>query len=65
MKGNEVEAIMGEPLRKVPWNEHMGVHGEEMWFYSHQPNANANYWRRWVLFHDGKPITFINDSWND
>jgi hypothetical protein len=65
MTAKEVEAIMGEPLKKVPWNQHMGVHDEEMWFYSDQPNIYANYWRRWVHFQDGKTTMIINDYWKE
>ena len=65
MTGEEVEAIMGEPLKKVPWHEHVAVHGEEMWFYSDQPNVTANFWRRWVRFHDGKATMIIKDYWYD
>jgi hypothetical protein len=65
MTKNEVEAIMGQPLKKEPWNQHMGLHDEEMWYYSDQPNATANYWRRWVHFHDGKATSIISDYWYD
>lgn len=61
----EVEAIMGRPLRVVPWNQHMGRHDEEMWFYSDQPDATANFHRRWVCFEDGKVVVVINDFWVD
>lgn len=64
MTEREVEAIMGEPLKKVPWDEQLGVH-DEMWFYSDQPNATANFWRRWVLFENGNATTIINDYWYD
>jgi hypothetical protein len=46
MTNREVETIMGEPLKNVPWNQHLGIHNEEMWFYSDQPNEVANFWRR-------------------
>jgi hypothetical protein len=61
----EVEAIMGRPLRKVPWNQHVGPHDEEMWYYSDQPNATANFCRRWVLFQNGKVVVVMNDFWVD
>jgi hypothetical protein len=65
MSRGEVEAIMGRPLRVVAWNQHMGPHDEEMWFYSDQPNALANFHRRWVLFEKGKVTDVINDFWID
>ena len=65
MTGREVKVIMGEPLKRVAWNRHTGVHEEEMWYYSDQPNATANFWRRWVHFHDDKTTMIINDYWYD
>lgn len=65
MTRDEVESIMGRPLRIVPWNQHMGPHDEEMWFYSDQPDDTANFHRRWVVFEDGKVVAVINDFWVD
>jgi hypothetical protein len=61
MTGKEVEAIMGEPLDKIPWNQHMGVHDEEMWLYIDQANASAEFWRCGVHFRDGKMQAIISD----
>jgi hypothetical protein len=60
----EVEAIIGRPLR-VFWNQHMGRQDEEMWFSSDQPDATANFHRRWVCFEDGNVVAVINDFWVD
>jgi hypothetical protein len=30
-----------------------------------QPNAEANFGRRWVLFENGKVMAVINDFWVD
>jgi hypothetical protein len=65
MSRGEVEAIMGRPLRVVPWNQRMGPHDEEMWLYSDQPNALANFHRRWLLFEKGKVADVINEFWID
>jgi hypothetical protein len=65
MSRGEVEAIVGRPLRKVPWNQETGPHDEEMWYYSDQPNATANFSRRWVCFENGKVVAVINDFWFD
>ena len=65
MTAKEVQAIMGEPLKKVPWSEHMGFQDEEMWYYSDQRNIYANYWRRCVHFRDGKTTMTINDYWDE
>jgi hypothetical protein len=65
MTCGEVEAIVGRPLRKVPWNQDTGPYSEEMWQYSDRPDCTANYWRRWVHFENGKVITVFNDFWLD
>jgi hypothetical protein len=65
MVRGEVEAIMGRPLRVVPWDQPMGPRDEEMWFYSDQPNGLANFHRRWVLFERGRVVVVINDFWVD
>jgi hypothetical protein len=61
----EVEATVGRPLRKVPWNHHMEPHDIEMWQYSDRPDQEGNYWRRSVLFENGKVVNVINDFWVD
>jgi hypothetical protein len=65
MSPREVEAIIGPPLCKVPWNQSSGAPREEMWYYSNQPNATANFARRWLHFENGKVVTVINDFWID
>jgi hypothetical protein len=61
----EVEAIMGRPLRIVPWDQMGGSPNVSMWFYTDQPSATANYHRRWVQFEGDKVIAVINDFWID
>ena len=58
----EVEAVMGPPLRKVPWGS---PSDDEMWFYSEGLNSTANFWRRWLLFQKGKVSAVIDDFWED
>jgi hypothetical protein len=65
MSAAEVEAIIGSPLRKISWNQHMGPHHEELWTYSDRPDVTFNYWRRWVIFENGKIVNVINDFWFD
>jgi hypothetical protein len=65
MGPGEVESIVGRPLGKVPWNQHMGPHDEEMWYYSDRLDETANYHRRWVVFENGKVVVVINDFWVD
>lgn len=65
MTALEVEQMAGAPLHKWPWNQHLGPHDEEMWFYSEGPNGTANYWRRWVHFRNGRATVIISDFWVD
>jgi hypothetical protein len=65
MTHGEVEAIVGRPLGKVPWNQASGINDEDMWLYSDRPDPTANFWRRWVFFKNGKVVTVINDFWVD
>jgi hypothetical protein len=65
MTRGEVEAIVGPPLRKVLWNQSPEPRDEEMWQYSDRKDYTANYWRRWVLFENGKVVLVINDFWVD
>jgi hypothetical protein len=64
MTDREVEAIVGPPLKKVPWAQYMGIHDESMWYYSDQPTITSNFWRRWVHFHDGKVTDIFSDFWS-
>jgi hypothetical protein len=61
MNRGQVEQTIGRPLRKVPW----GSASQEMWYYSDQPDPTANFWRRWVLFENGKVTWIANDFWVD
>ena len=65
MTREDVEAIVGPPLEKVPWNASVGSPNEEMWHYSERRDDTANYWRRCVLFKDGKVREVISDFWVD
>jgi hypothetical protein len=61
MTCEEVQAIMGPPLEKVPWDRTP----DEMWYYSRQAHATANFWRRWILIEGGKVTAVFNDFWID
>ncbi len=65
MTTDEVQAIIGPPLSKAPWNQSAGTQKEEMWFYSSRPDVTANYWRRSILVQGGKVIDVIDDFWVD
>jgi hypothetical protein len=65
MSREEVEAIAGRPLCKVPWNQGPGPLDDETWRYSDQRDDTANFHRRWVLFEKGKVVAVINDFWVD
>jgi hypothetical protein len=62
MTRTQVETIMGTPLKKLSgrWQA-----GDEIWAYSDQPNPMANYWRRWLIFQDGKVAQIENAFYVD
>jgi hypothetical protein len=66
MTGEEVEAIMGPPRRKVPWSGYAYpvVGGDENWWYS-EPDSDGDYWRKWVVFRSGKILTILNQWYID
>ena len=49
MTNSQVQAIMGEPIRKNSWNDGGEV---DLWMYSVSP-SDGNFWRRWVFFRNG------------
>ena len=65
MTTDEVESIIGQPLRKVPWRQFTTSPDEEMWFYSSRRDETANYWRRAILVQNGKVTDVIDDFWVD
>jgi hypothetical protein len=65
MTCEEVETIMGPPLRKQPWSQPHEPRKCIMWQYSDRDDYTANYWRRWVLFEDARVSEVISDFWFD
>lgn len=65
MTCEEVEAIVGQPLRKNLWNQDTGPPDREAWTYSDRPSETANYWRRQVFFEKAKVVSILNDFWVD
>ena len=65
MTREEVEAIIGAPLRILPRNQDSGSRDEETWKYSGRRDYTANYWRREVFFENGKVVVVIGDFWFD
>ena len=64
MTPNEVEAILGRPIRKDPTSQSSA----HWWIYSEPPphgTIGDNYWRRWVLFDDDKVSTIVDDYYED
>ena len=57
MTTKEVEALMGPPLRKVPWFDGPFTN----WQYTTQYNPTLNFWRRWVFIRNGKVAFVVND----
>ncbi|WP_165251743.1 hypothetical protein [Paludisphaera soli] len=57
----EVEEALGPPLTKYP----AGDDGVEVWLYTRQATATSDYWRRWVVFKEGRVDDLMNDYWYD
>jgi hypothetical protein len=62
MSSEEVLATIGTPLRKVPWTGYTWpVPGsDENWWYSEQPPQDGNYYRRWLLFKNGRVLANLS-----
>ena len=66
MTPNEVESILGRPIRKDSTSRRWSPC--ENWIYSEPPPPGTigdNYWRRWVLFDDGKVSAIVDDYYED
>jgi hypothetical protein len=59
MTSSEVEALIGPPLRRVPWWPNQGL---VCWEYSNsRPGSSKHYWRRDVFVEDDTVIEIM--SW--
>jgi hypothetical protein len=65
MTREEVKSIIGAPIRVQPRREDAGRRDEETWEYSDRRDYTANFWRRWVLFENGKVVVVVSDFWVD
>jgi hypothetical protein len=64
MTPNEVESILGRPIRKDSTSQSWSP----CWIYSEPPphgTIGDNYWRRWVLFDDGRVSGIVDDYYED
>jgi hypothetical protein len=61
MTTNQVQAIMGAPIRKNSWVDGGDI---ELWRYSDSP-GDGNCWRRWVFFKNGKVYWIDSRFWLD
>jgi outer membrane protein assembly factor BamE (lipoprotein component of BamABCDE complex) len=65
MTAKEVEAIMGEPVKKGRLNHTEGHEDGEQWWYTAQSDPTADYLRRWVVFTAGRVTRIISEDWYD
>jgi hypothetical protein len=67
MNCEEVEAIMGPPITKVPWSSctYPVAGGDENWWYSRQPDQDGNYRRRWVVFRKNRVLAILSEFYID
>ena len=61
MDTGEVEAILGPPLSKTPWDDGHTV----LWKYSDQLGSMDNFWKRWIYIEDGKVNWIVNEFYRD
>ena len=66
MASEQVIAMMGQPLRKVSWSGYTYpvAGGVENWMYSESPD-DGSYWRRWVIFNNGKVLALVKQWYSD
>ena len=60
MTTDQVEAFMGPPLAKSPWDG-----GQTLWKYSDQYTYTSDFDRRWVYFLGNRVQEVYNDRWYD
>jgi hypothetical protein len=66
MAAQEVERIIGPPLKKVPWPKtSTDASVEEMWAYTWQVDPTDSYYRKWVFYGNGRIKEIVNDIWID
>jgi hypothetical protein len=66
MTAMEVESILGLPIRKVSNSPLWTLY--ENWIYSEPPPTGTwgdNYWRRWVMFENGRVAVIVDDYFED
>lgn len=66
MTRTKVESILGRPLRNDSISQ--GGSNYETWIYSEPPPSGTigdNYWRRWVIFENGKVSAIVDDYYVD
>src|SRR5690242_18062299 len=62
----EVEGVMGSPLHKDTYAHLPGGDVNRVdWRYSEQIDATRDFWRRHVVFKDGKVWYLVNERWED
>lgn len=66
MSQQQVEMIMGPPLKKVSWpGTSTDDTVEEMWAYTWQATSTDSYYRKWLFFSGGHISEIVNDIWID
>ena len=61
MTSGEVEALMGPPLKKVPWP----MPGIVNWSYTDSRPGSSDYWMRDVFMGDDKVVRVVSTYWID
>jgi hypothetical protein len=64
MTPEEVESILGPPLRRDSTSQRWSPC--DNWMYSDPPHGlGEDYWRKWVMFQDGKVVYIDNNYYFD
>lgn len=62
MTSEEVEALVGPPLKKYPWAYQPSLVG---WCYTDKRRGYGDYWKREVFLEKGKVVDVVSNYWVD
>lgn len=60
MTSNEVNVLIGAPLRKAPYTG-----GTSVWHYTDQYNRTRSFWRRWLVIGNDRVEEVVNDYFEE
>jgi outer membrane protein assembly factor BamE (lipoprotein component of BamABCDE complex) len=60
MSSNDVEAVIGAPLKKAPYPG-----GASVWHYTDQYNRTRSFWGRWLVIANDRVEEVVNDCFEE